>query len=78
MIAAIKRGVGRLFNSGVTSPEQWLVDYVNGGQESSTGQHVSFRSAIGLPSVWSATNIISGHMAQMPVQIRRKKAGRWT
>lgn len=58
--------------SGVRKPLQWLVDFVGGGQESSSGIRVNTKSALGYPPVWYAVNKIGGHIGQLPLVLHRK------
>ena len=54
----------------VSNPANWLIEAL-GGKPSKTGVKVSIDTSIGLAPVYYAINKISGHMAQMPVNVER-------
>ena len=59
--------------SGIGDPESWLIDAMQGGSgKTKSGVYVNEYSAMGLPSVWYAVNKIAGHVATMPLELRRK------
>lgn len=64
--------IGRKFKafatSGVKNPSQWLIEAF-GGKPSKTGINVTIESSLGLAPVMYAVNKISGHIAQMPIDI---------
>ena len=57
--------------SGITNPQQWLVDMI-GGHTSSSGVKVGVDQALGLPAVWNSINLIAGHIAAMPLKVCRR------
>lgn len=61
-----------LFNkmSTLSSPAQWLVDWVR-GPESTSGVPVTIDSALGYAPVWYAVSKISGHVSQLPLNLMR-------
>ena len=59
-----------LVTSGVKNPSQWLVEMM-GGKPSKTGVNVTVESSLGLAPVIYAVNKISGHVAQLPIQIKK-------
>jgi len=66
--------LGRKFNalvtSGIKNPSQWLIEAF-GGKPSKTGVSVTVESSLGLAPVIYAVNKISGHVAQLPIQIKK-------
>jgi HK97 family phage portal protein len=63
--------------SGTSSPEQWLIDWVNGGSESSSGVNVSESNALRYSPFWSAVRVISGTCASLPLIVyRASESGR--
>jgi HK97 family phage portal protein len=76
MIQAFKKMIGKVFNqsSGVANPEPWLVEALGGGNRGASGEMVTVERSLGIPAVWSSVNLIAGHMATMPLEIRRKTA----
>ena len=62
--------LGKTFRafSNQRNPAQWLVEAF-GGKPSKTGIRVTADSALGLSPVMYAVNKISGHIAQMPIEI---------
>ena len=63
--------IGKVFNSltsGLANPASWLVEQLN-GKPSKTGIRVTVDSAMGLAPVIYAVNKISGHIAQMRVDV---------
>ena len=65
--------VGNLFNlmtSGVKNPATWLMQQFGLASNSSSGIPVTYESVIGIPEVWGAISKISGHLAQMPIELR--------
>ncbi len=62
----------RNVTSNLTSPQQWLVEWFRGGPESESGVQVDINTALGLPPVWYAVSKISGHVAQLPLNVRRR------
>ena len=66
--------LGRTFKarvtSGVKNPSQWLVEMM-GGKPSKTGVNVTVESSLGLAPVIYSVNKISGHVAQLPVRIKK-------
>ena len=67
--------LGKAFRafSNTKNPTQWLVEAF-GGKPSKTGVKVTVESAIGLAPVMYAVNKISGHIAQMPIDICQHNA----
>ncbi len=62
--------LGKTFRafSNQKNPTQWLVEAF-GGKKSRTGVKVTVESSLGLAPVMYAVNKISGHIAQMPIEI---------
>lgn len=59
-----------MVTSGVSSPEQWLIDALGGGT-SASGTKVNFDSVISIPAAWNSINLIAGHLSAMPKEVRR-------
>lgn len=57
-------------NSGLESPERWLVEALLGGL-SSSGVRVTPRAVMGVPTVISCVNRVSATMASMPLKLMR-------
>lgn len=64
--------LGKTFKafSNSKNPTDWLVEAF-GGKKSKTGINVTVESSLGLAPVAYAVNKISGHMAQLPIDIKR-------
>jgi len=63
--------------SGTSNPEQWLIDWVSGGAETSAGVKVNQNSALKYTPFWAAVRIISGTVASLPFMVyRRSEAGK--
>ena len=45
--------------SGVSSPEKWLIDFVNGGSRTSSGEQVNETTALTCAEVYAANRILS-------------------
>ena len=62
-------------SSGVSSPQQWLIDWFHGSQ-SDSGINVTTDNAMTYPPVWYALSKISGHVGMLPLNLhRRSEAG---
>jgi HK97 family phage portal protein len=60
-----------------SNPSQWLIDWVTGGKEVSSGVSVSEKSALEYTPFWDAVRIISGTIASLPfIVYRRTKEGK--
>jgi HK97 family phage portal protein len=59
--------------SGMRNPSQWLIEAF-GGKPSKTGINVTIESSLGLAPVTYAVNKISGHIAQMPLEVYKYNA----
>lgn len=64
----------RLLNyvSNLSTPAQWLVDWVRGGDSNVAGVNISYDAALSYAPVWYAVSKISGHVGQLPIEIRRR------
>ena len=62
--------IGKTFKafSNTRNPASWLIEAF-GGTKSKTGVNVTVESSLGLAPVTYAVNKISGHMAQLPIDI---------
>lgn len=64
-----------MVQSGVATPEQWLIDALGGGSRSASGAIVNVQSIMGIPAAWNSINMIAGHIACLPKELRRKLPG---
>lgn len=65
--------IANLFTRSTTSnPAQWLVDWVSGGEETSSGMRVGAAQAMTYPAVWRAVNKISRDVAKLPLFVYRR------
>lgn len=67
--------INKIINSvtnGWKSPSDWMVDWFRGGTEYSAGVRVNTKTALGFPPLWYAVNKISGHVARLPLNMRKK------
>ncbi len=64
--------LGRKFKAFATAknPSEWLIEAF-GGKKSKTGINVTVESSLGLAPVIYAVNKISGHVAQMPIEVKQ-------
>lgn len=60
--------------SGLKNPATWFIEALGGGK-SKTGVTVNASTALGLPAVIYAVNKISGHMAQLPIEVYTEDEG---
>jgi len=68
--------VGQMFNtatSGTLNPANWLVEAFGGGNKSSAGIAINWRSVMSIPTVYNAVSKISGHLAVMPLECKETK-----
>lgn len=67
--------IGQMFNatSGITNPANWLVEAFGGGNKSSAGITIDWRSVMGIPTVYNAVSKISGHLAVMPLNCKETR-----
>jgi len=49
-----------------SNPAQWFIDWVNGGESTSSGIQVNANSALKYTPFWAAVRIISGTIAHLP------------
>jgi HK97 family phage portal protein len=59
--------------SGTSNPAQWLIDWVSGGTESSSGVRVTESSALKYTPFWAAVRIISGTLASLPFIVYKRE-----
>ena len=58
--------------SGVTDPEQWLLDALNGGYDSATGVEVNEYKSLGWPMLYAAVGRVAGHISTMKMCLHRR------
>ena len=64
-------------SSGTSTPAQWLIDWVSGGSESSSGVAVTESSALKYTPFWACVRVISGTLASLPfLSYKRVDAGK--
>jgi len=64
-------------SSGVTNPEEWFVDLLGGSNRASSGEDVTVKSAVNVPTVYTCVDILASSIATMPFQtFRRTESGR--
>ena len=68
--------IGKKFRAFATAsnPTEWLIEAF-GGKKSKTGINVTVESSLGLAPVIYAVNKISGHIAQMPIEVKQYNKG---
>lgn len=57
--------------SGLTNPQQWLIDWVTGG-ESDSGVKVNAEKALTYATIWQACTVICGDVGQLPLNVYRR------
>lgn len=55
-----------------SNPAQWLIDWVHGGAETSSGKHINEQSALKYSPFWAAVRVISGTIAALPFIVYRR------
>lgn len=55
-----------------SNPAQWLIDWIHGGAETSSGKHISETSALKYSPFWAAVRVISGTIAALPFIVYRR------
>ena len=71
LVSSILNKFGYQKRSGTTSPMQWLIDWVSGGSETSSGLRITEKSALQYTPFWAAVRIISGTVASLPFKVYR-------
>jgi len=59
-------------DTGTRNPAQWLIDWVAGGSETSSGAKVNESTALKYTPFWAAVRIISGTVAMLPFKVYRR------
>lgn len=72
IIANILGRMGYAKRSGTANPSQWLVDWVQGGQRSSSGVTVNSKTALQYTPFWAAVRIISGTIGALPFLVYKR------
>ncbi len=57
--------------SGISNPEQWLIEALTGSRNENQIPVTEY-SALGWPPLWATVSRISGHVATMPLEIKRE------
>jgi len=60
--------------STTSSPAQWFVDWISGGEGSSAGVKVTERSALKYTPFWAAVRVISGTVGSLPFMVYKRGA----
>lgn len=63
----------RTGTTNTTNPAQWLVDWVRGGNTSSTGVTVNQNTALQFSPFWASVRVISGTLASLPFLVYERK-----
>jgi HK97 family phage portal protein len=58
--------------SGIESPESWLVEALGGGSNSSSGVPVNTTMVLGLPAAWRSIDLVSSQLGKMPAEVHRR------
>jgi HK97 family phage portal protein len=58
--------------SGASNPSQWLIDWVNGGAEVSSGATVNENIALKYTPFWAAVRVISGTISALPFLVYKR------
>lgn len=63
--------------SGTSAPDQWLIDWVSGGEASSSGEHINEENALNCPAVKAAVTVLAESMQTVPLEVYEvSKSGR--
>lgn len=73
-MGALSRIIEKSLESRSTSsnPSQWLIDWISGGAESSSGVTVNEDTALNYTPFWASVRIISGTLASLPFLTYRR------
>ena len=74
IIKNILSRLGYVKRSGTSNPDNWFINWVTGGEESSSGVKVNESSALKYTPFWSAVRVISGTVAALPFKVYRRIA----
>jgi len=61
-------------DSNTANPDQWLVDWVRGGQTSDSGIPINGTSVLTSGPVFQAVSIISGDLGQLPLRVMARQS----
>jgi len=64
----LTRGVRHML-SGISAPDQWLIDWARGGEETSSGEHINEQNAVNCPAVKAAVSLLSESLALSSIEI---------
>ena len=59
--------------SGLENPAEWLHYQFSGGR-TATGETMNHWKALGLPAVWSAVQMMAGHIGMIPIDLKKPKS----
>jgi HK97 family phage portal protein len=62
----------RLFKSGTSKPDSWLVDWVRGGEKTAAGVSVSPDSAMRIAAVWACIRVRSEDIGKVPLHMYKR------
>ena len=65
--------LSQILGSGISNPEQWLIEAL-GGSASTAGVKINYTTALRIAYVWSAQQLISGDVAGLPLDSKRRDA----
>lgn len=64
----------KLLRSTSSHPSQWLIDWIKGGYESSTGLAINEDKALQYTAWWAAVRVISGSIGSLPLIVYKRTA----
>lgn len=67
----LKSLVPKLFNTGVSTPARWFVEWARGGTPSASGEHVNEVISLGLTAYFACVRNISEDIAKLPLGIHQ-------
>lgn len=59
-------------NSTTSSPGQWLVDWMRGGQSSASGVSINVGNSLNISAVWACVRLRSDSLATLPLKLYRR------
>lgn len=68
-----ERSIGGILNSTLANPAEWFLDAI-GGKKSSAGVRVNYKTALTIAYNFAAQQIISGDVASLPFETKRREA----
>lgn len=72
MLADLISNTARNYLASTNNPDQWLIDWVNQGQATSSGEHITEENALNCGSVKAAVSCLSEAMMTLGIEICRQ------